>query len=169
MNDNIFSILLFCLITILVYFLSALLTYPFRKLIRNKNIKRGVLIFISTIITYFFLFTSSAKNYKKAFIKPINNQFIVTVKGKRVLMAHDLFSLLFNKTYEDSMIYIIPRNKGLIKGQELPQRKGYYNPEGSITIQGNQLKVDLLYNNYDQNIIEAGSWNGSYELTQQVP
>lgn len=100
---------------------------------------------------------------------PINNEFIVTVKGKRVYMSHDLFSAFSNKTYEDSVNYVIPRNQGVIKGQELPQKKGSYNSVGQIVITGNKMKVDLYYDNYDDKTLDAGTWNGTYELIQRQP
>ena len=79
-------------------------------------------------------------------------------------MVHDPFSLFLRKTYEDSMQYFIPRNKGVIKGEELPSKSGNYKSVGTITIQNNIIKINLSADNYDDKKLEPDTWNGEYKL-----
>jgi hypothetical protein len=79
-------------------------------------------------------------------------------------MIHDPISLFLRKTYQDSAQYIIPRSEGVIKGQELPLKEGYYNLVGDITIKGNHLKIDLSADNYNDKTLDPSTWNGDYKL-----
>src|SRR5690606_9586890 len=88
----------------------------------------------------------------------------VIVKGKRSYMPHDPVSLFFKKSYEDSAQFIIPRREGVIKGQELQYKKGYYKSAGDIIINDKQLTIDLYAENYDDKILEPNTWNGKYKL-----
>ena len=119
---------------------------------------------ISGITTYVFLFTSLSTNYKTAFIATEKDHFILTVKGRRLLMVHDPVSLFLRKTYEDSTNYILPRMQGFIKGEELLTKPGYYKSVGAINIQDNQVEINLSIANYDDKIFDPDSWNGKYKL-----
>jgi 3-polyprenyl-4-hydroxybenzoate decarboxylase len=119
---------------------------------------------LAGLTTYFYLFTSPATNFKIAYIEKEQQHYKVTVRGKRVYMEHDLFSQFSSNTYEDSAQYIIPRDEGVIKGQELPTKKGYYNSVGDITIKDGHLKIDLTINNYDAKTLLPDTWNGDYKL-----
>lgn len=167
--------LLFALLAGLVYLtlfiltnLSLRLTNKLPLTIDNKRkFKKALLIsslVISSVAACLFLFTTPSTNYKTAFIEREKDHFALTVKGKRSLMAHDPVSLFLRKTYEDSRKYIIPRNQGIIKGEELPTEPGYYKSVGTITIQNNQAEINLSYDNYDDKKIEADGWNGKYKL-----
>ena len=131
---------------------------------QQKVITLIISILIAGLTTFFFLFTSPATNYKTAYIETGKQGFKVTVKGKRLYMVHDPFSLFLRKTYEDSMQYFIPRNKGVIKGEELPSKSGNYKSVGTITIQNNIIKINLSADNYDDKKLEPDTWNGEYKL-----
>ncbi len=134
--------------------------------------KRVVLIF-STIIFIFFNFYlfpfNPAKNFKTAYIEKSENKYIITVKGKRNLMVHDPISILKKGTYIDSAKFIIPRDQGIIKGNELPQEKDSYQylNNNAILINQNSLKINLFYYNYDDKENRAETWNGNYKLIKR--
>jgi hypothetical protein len=165
-------LLLFGLTTALIYLTLFILTFAFTKLadrpIENEKIMKKIFVICSLIIasitTYCLLFTSPATNYTTAYITTEKDHFILTVKGKRLLMVHDPVSLLLRRTYEDSTNYIIPRKQGVIKGEELPTEPGYYKSIGTIKIQDNQVEINLLTDNYDDKKLDPNSWNGKYEL-----
>ena len=168
-------LLLFGLLTGLIYLTLLILTFAFTKLTdkpvltteKKRNLKKIFLVsslIIAGITTYIFLFTSPSTNYKTAFIAKEKDHFILTVKGRRLLMVHDLVSLFLRKTYEDSTNYIIPRKQGIIKGEELPSKPGYYKSVGTINIQDNQVEINLSIDNYDDKKLDPDSWNGKYKL-----
>ena len=167
--------LLFCVLTGLIYLTLSMLTFAFTNLtdkpalaIETKRKLKKIFLFSSvlmaSITTYFFLFTSPSTNYKTAFIATEQDHFILTIKGKRLLMVHDPVSLFLRKTYEDSTNYIIPRKQGIIKGEELPTEPGYYKSVGTINIQDNQVEIKLSIDNYDDKKLDPDSWNGKYKL-----
>jgi hypothetical protein len=168
----IFIIIVVALLTGLAYAVLFLLTkfvqsFRTEKFTADKKIKRTFLIAaltIAALATYFFLFTSPTTNYKTAFIEKEQQHYKVTVKGKRLYMVHDPISLFLRKTYEDSAQYIIPRSEGVIKGQELPTKEGYYKLVGDIIINDNHLKIDLSADNYDDKTLDPDTWNGDYKL-----
>ena len=78
-------------------------------------------------------------------------------------MGHDPGSVLSNETYEDSVILQVPSLRdGIIKGQEIPVRKGYYSYLGEIIIHNEKVQVNLSYDNTDDKKVEPTSWNGKY-------
>lgn len=168
----VFVIIIVALLTGLAYavlFWVTKLVQSFRteKFTVDKKLKRTLLVAafgIAALTTYIFLFTSPATNYKTAYIEKEQQHYKVTVKGKRLYMVHDPISLFLRKTYEDSAQYIIPRSEGVIKGQELPTKEGYYKSVGDITITNNYLKIDLSADNYDDKTLDPDTWNGDYKL-----
>ncbi len=168
----IFTIIIIILLTVPTYavlFLLIKVVQSFRteKHVVDKKLRRTLLVAsvaIAALTTYFFLFTSPATNYKTAYIEKEQNHYKVIVKGKRRYMVHDPVSLFFRETYEDSAQYIIPRSEGVIKGQELPTKKGYYKSVGDIIITDNHLKIDLSADNYDDKTLDPDTWNGDYKL-----
>ena len=168
----VFIIIIVALLTGLVYEVLIWVTklvnlFRTEKFTADKKIKRTFLISsitIAALTTYFFLFISPATNYKTAYIEKEQQHYKLTVKGKRLYMVHDPVSLFLRKTYEDSAQYIIPRSEGIIKGQELPTKEGYYKSVGDIIIIGNHLKINLSADNYDDKTLDPDTWNGDYKL-----
>lgn len=168
---TIFVIIVFALLTGLAYavlFLLTKLVQSFRTdFPAHKKLQRTLFIasfVIAALTTYFFLFTSPATNYKTAYIEKEQQHYKVTVKGKRLYMVHDPVSFFLRKTYEDSAQYIIPRSEGLIKGQELPAKEGYYKSVGDIIIKDGHIEIDLSADNYDDKTFDQDTWNGGYKL-----
>ena len=89
---------------------------------------------------------------------------MLTVKGKRSLMAHDPVSLLLRKTYEDSAGYTIPRNLGIVHGEEFSQSSDSPKLSGTINIQDHQVIINLASYNPDGQKLNSESWNGEYKL-----
>ena len=113
---------------------------------------------------YWYVFTSPASNNKNATIEKSDNQFIVTLTGKRTLMVHDPLSLLERGTYVDTFKITVPRPEGIINGNEIPTKPGNYKMLGSLTIEDGKMRMDLYYDNYDDKIQDPLSWNGDYKL-----
>lgn len=102
---------------------------------------------------------TEAKNYKNAYLMTVNDSTFLKLKGKRVLL-HD------PGTYEDSIMFFLPKLSGRINGEDIPAPKGYYKYLGFIIIDSNKVKVNLLLNNTDDKRIDTSTWNGVYNLTK---
>jgi hypothetical protein len=170
-------LLIFLLIGV-AYLILSVLILSILKLIRKseidhekeRNFKKIILlvsILIVGLFAYLFIFISPAKNYKQAFIRKDKDHFIITVKGKRLYMAHDPISALSRNTYEDSMQFAIPRDQGIINGSEIPIRPGYYKFTGTIKIENDKLEIKLFADNYDDKKLNPDTWNGMYNLKWQ--
>ena len=103
-------------------------------------------------------------NYTDAYIIKKKDTTYLKLKGKRQLMVHDPISLILSKTYTDSTLIPLPYIKNIIHGGDIPVEKGYYKYKGTITIDGNKVKVNLYYDDYDSKILESDDWDGSYQL-----
>ncbi|MDB5018424.1 MAG: hypothetical protein JWQ84_3256 [Mucilaginibacter sp.] len=122
---------------------------------------------IGLLITAFFVnsYVNSPCNYPDAYIVKNGNHEFIKLKGRRKLIVHDLFSLLINKTYEDStLLPILVIEDGIIRGNVIPVEKGDYKFDGTILIKGKSLIVHLYLINTDDNTLPAYDWNGKYNL-----
>ena len=88
----------------------------------------------------------------------------MTLTGERLLLAHDPISFLKRGTYTDTLRLIIPRDKGEISGADISTEKGHYKMIGTLSIDGEQMEVDLYYDNYDNKIKDPLSWNDNYKI-----
>jgi hypothetical protein len=129
------------------------------KWLTNKIILIVLSIIVALLPIFFWLFTSPAKNYKTAYIQPHGSVFKITVKGKRLLMVHDPVSWIFRDTYEDSVEFLIPRQTGVINGNEIQEVDRNYKPSGAIVIDEKKMTIQLY--NKDTS---PDSWSGSYNL-----
>jgi hypothetical protein len=101
--------------------------------------------------------------FKTAYIRKAGQNFIITIKGRASLHPASPFDV--GKTVEDSFQFIVPRDTGIIKPNELPNDRGSYPwAGGDITIGDNKLKIELYFNDTDQKKIEADVWNKQYDL-----
>lgn len=120
------------------------------------------------ILSLLFISCSGSENYEKAFGYDQNGKSFIKVKGKRKLMGHDPGSVLSNETYEDSVIFQVPSlQAGTIKGEDIPVQKGRYKYLGQIIIDGDNVQVNLSYDNTDDKKIQPTSWNGKYFLVRE--
>jgi hypothetical protein len=60
----------------------------------------------------------------------------------------------------------LPRLSGLVGGDEIPARPGYYKYLGQIEFKEGRMVVDLYINNTDDGTRDALSWNGQYTLVK---
>lgn len=105
--------------------------------------------------------SNKAKNYEDATVVRDGLLYKIEFKGVRYLMVHDPTSALMGKTYEANYSISVPRITGVVKGDEIPVKKGHYKYLGTITFTKNRFIVDLYY---DDNIKDPISWNGEYKL-----
>lgn len=143
-----------------------ILYFPLKWLSPKKNANKTRLIIstlLGSILTYYLLFTSPDYNHKDASLIQKDDTYELTLTGERVYMSHDPISALSRETFTDTMILKLPRNKGLIKGNEIIKEDDY--PLlGSIEINDEQVIVQLYYDNFDDHIKDPLSYNGSYKL-----
>lgn len=122
--------------------------------------------FIIILSTALFLFLRpGSENHSDAYIERVGEKSFIKLKGRRYLMAHDPISALKGETYEDSILIPIGRIKnGLIRGEDIPVEEGYYKYRGTITVDNENLIINLLADNTDDKTLEPSSWNGEYRL-----
>jgi hypothetical protein len=75
---------------------------------------------------------SGAKNYEQAYFSKHGSVYLVELKGKRYLLAHDPVSAILGKTSEETFEIEIPRIDGTIDGSEIRVERGCYKYSGSI-------------------------------------
>lgn len=129
-----------------------------------KKVRRLISAIGGLLIMSFYIFVSPTSNNETATIKPQGDKFLVTLTGERLLMTHDPISFLKRGTYTETLQLIIPRDKGEINGTEIQTEKGNYTMIGTLSINGEKMKVDLYYDNYDRKIKDPLSWNDNYKL-----
>jgi len=157
--------LIFILISIgITYLILFFLTKWLIKKDKQKMVRLILSIVIGLLVTAYYLFVPAATNDKTATIEKFDNQYVVTVSGKRSLMVHDPISLFERKTYLETYKIIVPRAKGIVNGQEIPIKPGYYKLKGTMTFEKEHLIIDLWADNYDDKTKDPLSWNGNYKL-----
>ena len=107
-----------------------------------------------------------SENYEQAHYVESGVRFEVTLRGKRMLMAHDPISMIQGKTSEEGLVLDLPRLSGLVSGDEIPVRPGYYGYLGRVEFNDSRMIVDLYINNTDDGTKDALSWNGQYILVK---
>ena len=102
-------------------------------------------------------------NDEHAYFVKHGPNYLVELKGRRRLMAHDPVSAIRGRTYEETLTMELPRIEGIVEGAEIPVRRG--SPyAGRIVITRDKMKVELLYDNRDDNTRVPLLWNGEYTL-----
>jgi hypothetical protein len=121
-------------------------------------------LLIATSLLTLLTACSRASNYEQASFAKKDGKYLVELRGKRRLMAHDPISGIRNGTYEDSLILRLPRIEGVIDGTEIPVRRGDLSYEGRVDITKDKMKVDLYY-------VESSKhpllWNDEYTLVEK--
>ncbi len=83
-------------------------------------------------------------------------------------MSHDVISVFKNGTYEDSiLIPVASFSSRVIRGEDIPVGKGYYQYTGKMTIDDNKFEVDLYITNTDDKTQTPFEWNGEYMLVEE--
>jgi hypothetical protein len=107
---------------------------------------------------------SSVGNYERVYFTKYGESYFVEMKGTRRLMAHDPFSALLGRTYEETLTIQLPRIEGVIKGDEIPVPADKLRYTGQIVITKNKMKVDLYYDDRSAPNKAPLPWNGEYTL-----
>lgn len=107
---------------------------------------------------------STAGNYERAYFEKHGAGYLVEMKGTRRLLAHDPVSAAKGETYEETFTIEIPRIEGVIEGSEIPVMPGKLRYAGRIVITKSKMKVDLYYDDHDDNTRVPLLWNGEYTL-----
>jgi len=108
---------------------------------------------------------NTADNFRTAYIEKAGDSLVITVTGRRRLMAHDPISALKNETYVDSAKFMIPINKHFAgKSEVRAVGFGYPIDSGGISINKDTVRVDLYFNDYDHHEIYSTGWNGKYVI-----
>jgi hypothetical protein len=107
---------------------------------------------------------SRVGNSKDATVSKVGDQYTVSLKGTRYLMAHDPFSAMQGKTFVLTAILTVPRIEGIVEGREIPVAPGHYKFLGQIEFSGSRMKIDLYADNYDDKRKDPSTWNGEYNL-----
>lgn len=129
----------------------------------SKKIRWIISILLGSYLTYYILFTSAEYNQEYAILIQKDDIYELTLTGERVYLSHDPISAINRDTFTDTMVLILPRNKGEIKGIEIIQDDGY--PLlGRININDGIINIELFYDNYDDHLKDPFSYNGNYKL-----
>ena len=100
-------------------------------------------------------------NHERAYFTKVGSKYLIEMKADRRLLAHDPFSAVRGRTYEETLTLEVPRIEGVIQGSEIPpppEKLGY---TGTVAITRNKMKVDLYYNDSERHSLP---WNGEYTL-----
>ena len=93
--------------------------------------------------------------------------YLVEMKGRRRLMAHDPISAIRGRTYEETLTIGLPRIEGVVEGAEIPARPGYLRYAGRVVITRGKMKVDLYYDDRGDESKVPLPWNGEYTLAEK--
>ncbi|MXV14321.1 hypothetical protein [Hufsiella ginkgonis] len=132
---------------------------------RARRIARLLFPFLFGLLTFaYYLFTSPVYNNKVATIEEVGGKYEIIVTGERMLMVHDPISLLQRKTYLDSMRFVIPRSQGIINAREIPADSFYDKLSGKMTLNDDDLLIELYYKDFDDKTNKSLIWNGKYKI-----
>jgi len=110
---------------------------------------------------------SGTGNDEHAYFAKHGPNYLVELKGRRRLMAHDPVSAVRGRTYEETLTIELPRIEGVIEGAEIPVRPGSLPYAGRVVITRGRMKVDLYYDNRDETPKVPLLWNGEYTLLRK--
>jgi hypothetical protein len=110
---------------------------------------------------------SRVGNYERAYFDKHGARYLVEMKGTRRLMAHDPFSAIRGRTYEETLTIDLPRIEGVIEGSEIPVMPGKLRYAGRVVITKGEMEVDLYYDDREDNTKVPLLWNGEYTLVQR--
>jgi len=108
-----------------------------------------------------------ASNDERAVYTKQGSSYLVEMKGRRLLMAHDPLSWIRGRTYEDTLTLELPRIEGAVEGREIPVKPDKLRYTGRVVLAGGRMTVDLRYVNRDGKTEAPLPWNGEYTLVQK--
>jgi hypothetical protein len=110
---------------------------------------------------------SRTGNEEHAYFTKQGQSYLVEMKGRRRLMAHDPVSFIRGGTYEDTLTIQLPRIEGVVEGAEIPVKAGFLRYVGRVEITKGKMEVDLYYDNRDERTRHPLPWNGEYTLVEK--
>ena len=110
---------------------------------------------------------TGAGNDEHAYFTARGSTYMVELKARRRLMAHDPVSAIRGRTYEETLTLELPRIEGVVEGPDIPVRPGSLRYAGRIVIAGRKMNVELYYDNRDEGSKVPLPWNGEYTLMQK--
>lgn len=119
-----------------------------------------LVIFLATLVVA----CSGVDNDEHAYFTRSGSKYLVELKGRRRLMAHDPVSAARGRTYEETLTLELPKLDGVIEGTEIPVGPGKLSYVGRVVITKGEMKIDLYY---DDSTRHALLWNGDYTLVQK--
>ena len=122
---------------------------------------------IATCLVTLVSACSGVGNYERAYFAKHGATYLVEMKGTRRLMAHDPFSAIRGRTYEETLTIEVPRIEGMIEGAEIPVKPGYLRYAGRVVITKDKMRVDLYYDDREDNTKVPLPWNGEYTLVER--
>ena len=136
---------------------------PAKNAMRTRRHVSFIVIWFATLVSA----CSAVGNDERAYFAKHGSSYLVELKGRRRLMAHDPVSAVRGRTYEENLTIELPRIEGAIEGSEIPVRPGYLRYTGRVVITKDKMKVDLYYDNRDDNTKVPLTWNGEYTLVKR--
>jgi hypothetical protein len=138
-----------------------------RKTVDHQSVLHAMkrVLIVLTAAFFMTLLTSCWRtgNYERAYFTKRGEIYLVEMKGRRLLLAHDPISA--GRTYEETLTLELPRIEGVIDGVEIPTQTGHLGYAGRIEIAKRRMKVDLYYDGSDRH---PTPWNGKYTLAQKA-
>ena len=118
---------------------------------------------------WYVLSGNKAKEYKIAFATKVGDTYQLKFTGREYPMAHDPVAMLLREPHEVTYVLNVPRITGVVDGSEISVKKGSYQHMGSISFSGNKMRVDLYFDNFDDNRKDPSALNGEYTLIANEP
>ena len=129
---------------------------------------KQTIFFLTLMLLNGCVFFKNTENHSNAYYIKRGSSFEITVSGTRFLMSHHPISALSGKTYVATHTFIVPRITGIVTGDEIPRKKGYYKYIGTIEFTDSHMIINLQSDNYDNDTKHPISWNGIYKLNHRV-
>lgn len=106
-------------------------------------------------------------NDEHAYVARHGSGYVVEMKARRRLMAHDPVSAVRGGTYEETLRLELPRIEGIVEAREIPVRPGSVPYAGRVVITRGRMSVDLYYDDGTANRKVPLPWNGEYTLIEK--
>ena len=137
-------------------------------ILQEDNATMRCISFLVICLTTLLAACSATGNDERAHFVKQGPNYVVEMKGRRRLMAHDPISAIRGRTYEETLTITLPRIDGVIDGTEITPKPGYLPYVGRVVIAAGKMTVDLYYDDRDARTRVALLWNGEYILVQRA-
>ena len=129
----------------------------------QRRVSLVVICLVATLVSS----CGRASNDERASYTTQGSSYLVEMKGRRLLMAHDPLSWLRGRTYEDTLTLELPRIDGVVEGREIPVKPDKLRYTGRVVMTSGRMTVDLHYVNRDGRTEAPLPWNGEYKLVEK--